>query len=359
MKKNKIIYLLLFLLSISILYMVQLVFMPKYINDIQEGNLVEEYYLEETNHDVLFIGDCEVFSNISPITLWENYGITSYIRGSAQQLIWHSYYLLEDALRYEKPKLVVYNVLAMKYNEPQKEAYNRLTLDGMKLSGTKLNAIKASMMEDETLLSYLFPLLRYHSRWSELSKDDFKYAFNKDIVSHNGYLMRVDTLPVGYLPRERRLADYEFGENSYGYLDKITKLCKDNDIELILMKSPSVYPYWHDEWDQQITNFAEENNLEYINFLDHVDIMDIDYQEDTFDGGLHLNLSGAEKFTNYFGGILDSKYDLLDHRSNKDLKGIWDEKVNAYYEMKKSQEKELEMYGYLKSVGNAAQNMNE
>ena len=43
----------------------------------------------------------------------------------------------------------------MKYNEPQKEAYNRLTLDGMKLSKHKIGAIKASMMEDEDLITYI------------------------------------------------------------------------------------------------------------------------------------------------------------------------------------------------------------
>ena len=96
--------------------------MPKYMSSIREGNLVEEYYASNKDHDVIFVGDCEVFSNVSPVTLWENYGITSYIRGSAQQLVWQSYYLLEEMLEYEKPKVVVFNVLALKYNEPQKEA---------------------------------------------------------------------------------------------------------------------------------------------------------------------------------------------------------------------------------------------
>ena len=66
-----------------------------------------------------------MYENLSPIKMWEDYGITSYIRGSAQQLIWQSYAMLEDALRYEKPKVVVFNVLAMKYDQPQKETYNR------------------------------------------------------------------------------------------------------------------------------------------------------------------------------------------------------------------------------------------
>ena len=94
--------------------------MPKYVTGVVEGALIAEYYPEEKNHDVIFIGDCEVYENFSPQILWEEYGINSFIRGSAQQLIWQSYYLLEDTLRYETPKVVVFNVLSMKYNEPQK-----------------------------------------------------------------------------------------------------------------------------------------------------------------------------------------------------------------------------------------------
>ena len=127
---------------------------PKYMGDIIEGALIAEYYKETTKHDVVFIGDCEVYENFSPITLWEEYGITSYIRGSAQQLIWQSYYLLEETLKYEKPDVVVFNVLSMKYDEPQKEAYNRMTLDGMRWSLSKVKDIQASMTEDENFIEY-------------------------------------------------------------------------------------------------------------------------------------------------------------------------------------------------------------
>ena len=147
----------------------------------------------------------------------------------------------------------------MKYDE-LKEAYNRLTLDGMKLSLTKLKAVRASMMEDESMISYIFPLLRYHSRWNELSLEDFKYLFDKDKISHNGYLMRIDTKPVDVIPKGRRLANYQFGDNSYHYLELMTKLCKENGIELILIKSPSVYPYWYEEWDEQMVQYARNMN---------------------------------------------------------------------------------------------------
>lgn len=341
------------------LWVLQRLLMPKYVTAIHEGNLTEEYYDEVKKHDVIFIGDCEVFSNFSPVKLWENYGITSYIRGSAQQLLWHSYYLLEDTLQYEKPEVVVFNVLAMKYNEPQKEAYNRLTLDGMRWSKVKLDAIEASMMEEEELISYVFPILRYHSRWKELTTEDVRYLFEKDTVSHNGYLMRVDTKPVTVIPQGKKLANYSFGDNSYEYLDRITKLCKENGIELILIKSPSVYPFWYEEWDSQMVQYAKKNDLTYINFLKATDEIGIDYSQDTYDGGLHLNLAGAEKLTEYFGKMLSEDFGLTDHRSDPEYQKIWEEKTAFYYAMAKDQQEELKEYGYLKSYGAAAQSIGE
>ena len=357
MKKKIIINILAVCLVVVLLALLQRLFMPKYMSSIHEGNLIEEYYDEVKAHDVIFIGDCEVFSNVSPITLWEKYGIPSYIRGSAQQLIWQSYYLLEEALTYEKPKVVVFNVLSMKYNEPQKEAYNRLTLDGMRFSMSKLRAIKASMMEDEALITYLFPLLRYHSRWNEITGEDVKYMFEKDTLSHNGFLMRIDTKPVTVVPKGKKLPDYQFGQNSYDYLERMTKLCKKNGIDLVLIKSPSVYPYWYEEWDEQIVDFAKQNDLTYINFLDYVEEMEIDYSKDTYDGGLHMNLSGAEKFTSYLGQFLQERYQLPDRRNEEHLSEIWQEKMDFYYAMKEDQEKELQEYGYLKSYGAVAQSI--
>ena len=67
----------------------------------------------------------------------------------------------------------------MKYNVPQSEAYNRMSIDGMEWSMSKVNNIKASMMEDENFIDYVFPLLRYHGRWAELTKDDFRVEINR------------------------------------------------------------------------------------------------------------------------------------------------------------------------------------
>ena len=324
---------------------------PKYMDGILEGSFIKEYYEETTNNDVVFIGDCELYENFSPIRLWEDYGITSFIRGSAQQLIWQSYYLLEDTIRYEKPKVVVFNVLSMKYNEPQREEYNRMSIDGMKWSMAKVNNIKASMTEGEQFLDYVFPLLRYHSRITSLTKSDFTYLFNSRKITHNGYYMRVDVAApeddYGDTPPE----SYEFGDNAWLYLNKLTALCKEEGIELLLVKAPSLSPIWYDEYEEQIDAYAKDNDLQYINYLELVEELSIDYTTDTYDEGLHMNLSGAEKLSMHLGKVLQESYGLPDHRNDEKLSKVWNEKVEFYNAMEQAQYDELEEYGYLVSFG--------
>ncbi len=351
MKKRLFVGILVVVLLIGCLYVLQRLLVPKYQTGIVEGSMIAEYYEDPSDHEVLFIGDCEVYENFSTIELWEEYGITSYIRGSAQQLTWQSYYLLEDTLRYEMPRVVVFNVLALKYNEPQSEAYNRMSIDGMKWSSAKVNNIMASMTDEESFIEYVFPLLRYHSRWSELNSDDYAYIFSRDQVTHNGYYMRVDTKAQQEFPDPTPLADYTLGDKAMEYLQKMADLCRENGIELVLIKAPTEYPYWYEEWDEQVAAFAEENGVEYINFIPLQEEIGLDMSVDTYDAGLHLNTQGAEKMADYFGQYLVDNYDLTDYRGNEEYAAIWQEKIDFYNEMKQQQYDELAEYGELISFG--------
>ncbi len=329
-KKTAVRVLLSAVIILVVLYLLQRLLMPKYMSGVVEGAMVSEYYDEKKDHDVIFIGDCELYENISPMVLWEEYGINSYIRGTAQQLIWQSYYLMEETFTYEKPDVVVFNVLSMKYDEPQRETYNRMTLDGMKWSRSKIGSIKASMTEEENFLDYVFPLLRYHSRWNELSGEDFKYFWHREKVTHNGYYMRVDALPAENVPEGKILADYQFGDNAYYYLDKMVELCEKNDVELVLVKAPSLAPYWYDEWEVQMEDYAREHDLKYYNFLELIDEVGLDFTTDTYDAGLHLNLSGAEKMAHYFGRVLAEDCGLENRRGEEELERAWEKKRQAY-----------------------------
>lgn len=333
MKKRIIICVCAVLVTALLLMLFQALVVPKYVDN-PEGLLTGEYYGEAGGHDVIFVGDCEVYESFIPAVLWEKHGISSFVRGSAQQLVWQSYYLLEDTFRHETPKVVVFNVLALKYGEPQSEAYNRMTLDGMEWSGTKLDAIKASMTEDESLVDYVFPLLRFHSRITELTGDDFKYIFNAKKVSHSGYLMQKGIAPMTDESEEgRTLRDYTLPETSIEYLEKMRLLCEENGAELVLVKSPtnSWGYWWYDEWDAQVKEYADEKELVYYNFIDETDEIGIDWTVDTYDEGVHLNVYGAEKMTDYFGKILKENHGLDGLTHDSTICGAWEARVEEYY----------------------------
>lgn len=381
------------------IFLLQRLVCPKYVSEVKEGNFTAEYYKETTKHDVIMIGDCEVYENLNPMYLWEQYGITSYIRGNAQQLVWQSYYMLEDTLKTEKPKVVVYNVRALTYDKPQKEEYNRMILDGMRWSKTKYEAIQASMCPNEQLLDYIFPILRYHDRILDLEKEDFTYFMQSPKVTHNGYYMRVDVLGVSqsdvaditwllekseYLQKKQEEAENteeEEEEGSFGniddpwgtiegadeeveetghapkvakthegeqiqevpmkYLEKMRKLCEKNNISFILMKAPSAAPEWQDSYEEQIISYAKEHNLLYINFYDLLEEIEMDYEQDTYDGGLHMNLSGANKLSKYLGRILQEQYHIPNHRGEEKLEKVYQKKMDFYEKMIQQQKEEI------------------
>ncbi len=303
--------------------------------DNREGHLLCGYYDTADTRDVIFIGDCEVYEGFVPATLFEEYGITSFIRGSSQQTVWQSYHILEETLERETPKAVVFNVLALHYGKTPSESISRMSLEDMEWSKYKLNAIRASMTEEESLLSYFLPILRYHSRWSELDSDDFKHAFDKhEDITHQGYLMQTGIDPVDNT--DTRQPDENLDAlpvRAIEYLDKMTALCREKGVELILVKAPtnSIRYYWYPEWDAQMVSYAARNGLSYYSMIGKDVEIGLDWSTDTYDKGLHLNVYGAEKVTSYFGKILAENHGMPDHRTDAELSAIWDERIETYY----------------------------
>ena len=336
---------------ILVFFSLQRLLVPKYASLALEGGLIREYYDSSMDHDLIFIGDCEVYANFSTIGLWEDYGITSFIRGSPQQLVWHSYYLLEDTLQHarRKPQTVVFNIMAMQYGEPQYEPYNRLTLDGMRMSPVKLRAIEASRLDDEDWLSYFFPIFRYKDHWRELGLEDFRFFFRDPRVSINGFMIRSDIVPVGFIPEPMRLANYRFSDKAYYYLERMVRLTNEHDIDLILIKAPNLYPYWHNEWDEQIIAFAEDNGLLYINFLDYTDDIGLDWSAHSFNAGLHLNVFGAELMSYYLGETLKNGFGLPDRRSDPDISANWNTLAEKYHRQISIQQEEIASTGVISS----------
>ncbi len=330
-------------LCVTLLLAAQALLVPHGASANAEMRLLSDYmHAEDVAHDeVLFLGDCEVYESFSPVTLWQEQGIESRVIGTPQQLLWHSYAALCEALERSSPRLVVLSVYALVYGEPQSEAYNRMALDALPLSQTKWETVRASLVEGESALSYLLPILRYHDRWSELSWSDVTSLLEPYApVSSRGYLVQTDTVSAASpLPdHEGALVppDTAFGEMALDYLDRIVALCRSRGVSLVLVKAPTDswrYP-WLDEYEAQTVALAERYGLSYYNLLAEVQSIGIDLTTDSYDGGLHLNVLGAEKLSRYFGRILTEQYALTDTRTDAARAAAWQAEADRYEKMK-------------------------
>ena len=65
--------------------------------------------------DVLVAGSSVAYSGTNTNVLWEAYGISSYDLCGAEQPFWSTYYQLKEALRLQRPKLIVLDAKAAVY----------------------------------------------------------------------------------------------------------------------------------------------------------------------------------------------------------------------------------------------------
>lgn len=322
---KKIISILIFIIiMVVILYAISPIFVPKWTKagDNYITQIVRGFYAEEDNSlDVMFMGNSDMYRGMSPITIWDEYGIASYSYTSPGQRLWTAYYVFEDALRSQKPKVIVFNVDAIQSTNQSNESCYRKAFDNMKLSKVKIDAIRddAIEMSKKEKLSLVFPIFRYHSRITELTQEDFKLAYGYEKFAHKGMDMIAEIKPYngGNKYMENKEEKYEFPKETRKYMDKIVERCEEENINLLLVEIPSA-DSWSYAKSEAIKEYALEKGLPYVDFNMILNEINFDWTQDTADGGDHLNVYGAEKVSMYMGKYLKENYDIPDRRNDKE-----------------------------------------
>ncbi|MBR3202238.1 MAG: hypothetical protein IKF60_01485 [Solobacterium sp.] len=268
------------------------------------------YEMDQDTVDVLFLGSSHAIAAFSPQELYDTCGIRSFNLGSEEQSLFVSYYWLKEALRLQHPKAVVLDLMvAYPYLETPyncSEPSIRKAMDPMRWSPVKFEAVQElhRMDAQQTLASFLFPVIRYHARWNDLNMNDIRF-WPPQRTDLKGYaVLSEDYGKEDYVP----LADDSAEPASMhgrmkDYLDRITELCEREGIELILTNTPYL------ESSAPIhaagAAYASEHNLTYVDFNDaQVQAeLDFDFARDMADAG-HANTQGAVKLTDYIGTIL-------------------------------------------------------
>lgn len=287
---------------------------PKFLYDSKwptTKTYVGFYEMERNSIDVLFLGSSHAASAFIPQEIYDQQGIRSYNLGCEMQNMVVSYYWLKEALRFQKPKVVVLDCYVLfDFDKSQSlntaESGTRKALDYMRWSSVKTEAVHTICEEDkgQSEISYYLPNVRYHDRWKSLEPNDFKSYGKKSETK--GFAPRPEIWRGTYyhtLSKMYTVNQEAPNELMKEYLDKICKLCEENQIQLILVKTPT--PFETISRNETLHAYAEENELLFIDMNEH-DIYEeigFDAPEDLNDPA-HCNIWGARKVSDYMGKVL-------------------------------------------------------
>lgn len=283
--------------------------------------------------DVLVLGSSHSAMSLSTQTMWDECGLSTYLLWGSVQPYWNTYHYLVEALKTQTPKVVALETFASLFDGYSGEASAVANLEGMHNSLNKLQAIMVSV-PPENWMDLITVLPEVHSRYAELTQEDFQYYRWNDLQNFKGDApSRVENWKHGKTSTSAEVAGITettaLNEKTEQYLRRILELCQSKGIPVLLFNAPTAAR----ESEQLYYNTAEQIGAEYgcsyVNF-NELDAQtglraDLDYYVDTS----HMNTRGERKVSRYFAHYLQENYDLPDHRGDPAYES-WEVSSRAY-----------------------------
>lgn len=240
--------------------------------------------------DVLFLGDSEAYSAFSPLQLWHERGVRSYVCATSGQRLCYTRTMLLRALRAQSPGVVVLETNCLFSSLTAADVAVRLAKD-------------------------LFPVFEYHDRWKRLRLEDLtetpRATWSDEL---RGFYANEDVRaadPTGYMAPDDAVA--EVPALAELHVADIARICAENGARLVLVSTPSTVN-WNMARHNGVRALAGRLGLEHVDLSVGEDAVEIDWSRDTRDAGDHLNLSGAQKVTSAVGAILAERLGVPDRR---------------------------------------------
>lgn len=299
----------------------------------------------EDSYDVFFIGTSELKTAVYPGAIFQTNGITSYNYAVTNKSALTMYYQLEYILRYQKPKVVCCDFSAL-YDDTlpsERESVYRKVVDTMPDFDLKWDMIKSihEMDPNQSVLSYLFPMLRYHSIWSELEERHFQEDYVYQDMSENYYngcsLIKgvydgeaYDITPVIW---EAEKSEEQISSQNAKWYDKMITLCHENDIIIVALFPPDFGGVGDKvaRWETT-TAYLESRGVDIIDYnnLDAAERIKLNVAEDYIDNG-HMTYRGSLKVSRDLAYILYARYGIKDYSGTEKAKQ-WDAQWEAFCE---------------------------
>lgn len=297
--------------------------------DMGGGGGWQRFYAEEDEKiDVIFFGSSHAHCTIDHGYLWDNYGIAGYTLSAGSQQIDSTRYFVEEALKRQKPKVIVveaYGMIGDTLSDSREHVY-RNTL-GMKWSsgfGKYIGYLTSNMeMEQEERLEVFFKIPVIHSRYSELAESDFR----DNIPFMRGYRGSFERVSLEEPEAAEICGEMALNPQKLVMIQEMINVANNYGIPIVFFASPYALTEGEQMQFNSLEAFARQQGIPFINYNKMYGDLLIDFETDFRDVG-HVNNYGAVKVTDHIAQYLKNNYGLPDRRGDANYK-LWEE--NALY----------------------------
>lgn len=296
-------------------------------------SMMNLYRQPKNSVDVLAVGTSLAYAGINTNVLWEEYGIAAYDLCSAEQPFWVSYYTIREALKTQRPKVILLDAKPSIYTRDySKRGRTILSTFGIRGLENRIGAILACVEKPRDAIGYMLGLPEVHSHYKDLKSGDFSFppANGGRGSDWKGYIESDETeyhqKPSLVWNAVRR----NMNEREEEYARKIFELARSEEIPLLLVGMPNPdyandHMYYNALW-----SVAEEYGIRGINYNDPQVRFGLRYSSD-FADWQHLNVKGSITFTRKLAADLKMLYDLPDRR-NDPLYASYDACARRWFE---------------------------
>ena len=268
------------------------------------SDVISFYELEENILDVIFFGSSHSYATFSPDIIYDETGLKSYNFATQQQPLYITYHYMLEALKTQKPKVFVMDIRgASVQNEYMPEGVTRDALDRLRPSFNKYKAIDASVKNFDEKCTYYFNIIKYHSRYNELTEKEIKNGFLQQGIDNQGYTaLEKNGYEINNEEINKIQEIKDISTKNKEYLIKIIELAKENNINLIFVKSPCQMTLDEKMYYNAVAKIASENDITFIDYTTKIDELNLCF-DDFYDKG-HVSYSGSAKVSLDFSNRL-------------------------------------------------------
>ncbi len=294
---------------------------------------LQGFYQEKKNSlDAVYIGGSSVHAFWEPPIGWNDHGIAVWSMGIDSLPNAAVKNLIADARKTQPDALYIININSFRY---PKMDVNYVMIhraaDYMRFSKDKLNQInwlaeQAGIPKGDRL-ELLLPVIRFHSRWNELTDWDFSHTVNglKKGLVYTPYFSRIENLTKSYHVTDK--TDEPTKEQLDAILD-LLDYCDREKVNALFVLAPQALPVKTCMQINTVENIIRERGYPCWDILKIAD--ELGLQTDTdFYNAYHTNVHRSMKFIDYFGQKLVEEYGFTDKRGQAGWES-WDRSVDLY-----------------------------